>query len=505
MTAQFGDRLLFEGQWRTLFANPLEDLFKAGFLRPYSVLRGRGAVTANWRGYIASWEIRDDELLLLDILSPVPTGKSTGAIRELFDEMGQLRPLCVYCRKPVLPGKPGHPFSEASFFCPHCGAYQHSRKCPGCGLQCDLAACFCPRCGSSLGEWRCDTCNSTAVDWMTARPPLPRPGFFCIRCGQEIPADEESPAETNIAPVRATWYTGVLQIPCGKRIRYVHMGYGSIYESDILFHVEEGRLIKQETRENTAEKRREKPDRIAAPGGSLYMPRDLKRWLLDHQEVLSSRKSHNRQGEPSAVLPPASLQDVRETEGPSVNGGQKDEQAQVSGGDASTLETEAYYNQVRWFFDCKKKKPPAKMSLVLSDGRHVHMTQLFQMETYAGHLVGMSTVASNRQLVERLAASAGKRIAGATRPHLIPPKVETYPGPGGETKTASQYRIPQILPSVACFAQLESLRPLRNSKGAMSCLTVVWFQDVFAFPIDPEVHQQLLQLDWKRLAVDSDY
>ena len=37
MTAQFGDRLLFEGQWRTLFSNPLEPLFKAGFPRSYII------------------------------------------------------------------------------------------------------------------------------------------------------------------------------------------------------------------------------------------------------------------------------------------------------------------------------------------------------------------------------------------------------------------------------------------------------------------------------------
>ena len=42
------------------------------------------------------------------------------------------------------------------------------------------------------------------------------------------------------APVFATWYTGTLVVPTGKRIEYVHMGYQSRYEWYIVFTVVEG-------------------------------------------------------------------------------------------------------------------------------------------------------------------------------------------------------------------------------------------------------------------------
>ena len=63
----------------------------------------------------------------------------------------------------------------------------------------------------------------------------------------------------------------------------------------------------------------------------------------------------------------------------------------------------------------------------------------------------------------------------------------------------------QRLPSVTCLAHIESGRPARDNRLMMSCLTVVWFQDVFAFPIDPDVRKEIIGIDWNKLAKDSDY
>lgn len=42
--------------------------------------------------------------------------------------------------------------------------------------------------------------------------------------------------------VMADWYTGDLRVPDGKELRYVHMGYGSIYERDLIFKVKDGEV-----------------------------------------------------------------------------------------------------------------------------------------------------------------------------------------------------------------------------------------------------------------------
>ena len=50
--------------------------------------------------------------------------------------------------------------------------------------------------------------------------------------------------------VFAHWYTGTLRIPDGKRLDYVHMGYGSSYERDILIDIDKGCLTRTSVRQN---------------------------------------------------------------------------------------------------------------------------------------------------------------------------------------------------------------------------------------------------------------
>jgi hypothetical protein len=51
--------------------------------------------------------------------------------------------------------------------------------------------------------------------------------------------------------VRADWFTGELRAPDGKQLQYVHMGYGSIYERDIIIQVKAGRVTEQTVIDNT--------------------------------------------------------------------------------------------------------------------------------------------------------------------------------------------------------------------------------------------------------------
>jgi hypothetical protein len=47
----------------------------------------------------------------------------------------------------------------------------------------------------------------------------------------------------------------VLRIPDGEMLGYVHMGYDSRFERDILLHIERGRLTKTEVKENRKARR----------------------------------------------------------------------------------------------------------------------------------------------------------------------------------------------------------------------------------------------------------
>jgi hypothetical protein len=45
--------------------------------------------------------------------------------------------------------------------------------------------------------------------------------------------------------VPATWYTGVLVIPRGRLVNYVHMGYGSTYERYTVIRVQSGHVLQR--------------------------------------------------------------------------------------------------------------------------------------------------------------------------------------------------------------------------------------------------------------------
>ncbi|WP_199504779.1 reverse transcriptase family protein [Qipengyuania sp. YIM B01966] len=50
--------------------------------------------------------------------------------------------------------------------------------------------------------------------------------------------------------VFASWFSGIVQLPQGNEIEYVHLGYASIYERDLLLRFEEGELIERTLRVN---------------------------------------------------------------------------------------------------------------------------------------------------------------------------------------------------------------------------------------------------------------
>lgn len=51
--------------------------------------------------------------------------------------------------------------------------------------------------------------------------------------------------------VFASWFSDNLRVPDGKQLKYVHSGYASIYERDLIFDVDAGKIVKHETVDNT--------------------------------------------------------------------------------------------------------------------------------------------------------------------------------------------------------------------------------------------------------------
>src|SRR5260221_14049621 len=46
-------------------------------------------------------------------------------------------------------------------------------------------------------------------------------------------------------PILADWFTGVLRIPDGELLHYVHMGFGSVYEFETHIKIETGLVVEE--------------------------------------------------------------------------------------------------------------------------------------------------------------------------------------------------------------------------------------------------------------------
>ena len=64
-------------------------------------------------------------------------------------------------------------------------------------------------------------------------------------------------------PLFVEWFSGVIRVPCGKQLVYIHDEFESIYESDIFLETENGIVIKRWTEEHLVEDPREAMRRMA--------------------------------------------------------------------------------------------------------------------------------------------------------------------------------------------------------------------------------------------------
>jgi len=76
-------------------------------------------------------------------------------------------------------------------------------------------------------------------------------------------------------PLLAEWFSGVLRIPRGRMLRYVHMGFGSVFEEELHIKIERGVVISSRVLDNRG---RENDDPELGlknlPGGENRFPGD---------------------------------------------------------------------------------------------------------------------------------------------------------------------------------------------------------------------------------------
>ena len=129
----------------------------------------------------------------------------------------------------------------------------------------------------------------------------------------------------------------------------------------------------------------------------------------------------------------------------------------------------------------------------LATGRSIRLRELEQTLVYEGMYDGVPTRGRNAKLVAALVGAA----SDGGHPALLLPPVEVPIGDLGGVGPDEAC----LLPRTAVRARFASSDPV-SSGADYSELTVVWFQDGWAPPLDPAVVSLLRQVDWDAVARD---
>jgi uncharacterized protein (TIGR02996 family) len=141
--------------------------------------------------------------------------------------------------------------------------------------------------------------------------------------------------------------------------------------------------------------------------------------------------------------------------------------------------------------------------ITLRPGRSTLLREFRQWSFYEGLMAGCPTSEDNRESLERLVQNERER--GGDEPYLIQPVERPKPFPDGHPLKGVSTESRGLFPAVACVGRFTSFDAARDPQRHASTLTVIWFQDEFAFPIEPAIREHIRAIDWEKHAHDFDW
>jgi len=87
-TAQYPDKILYQGKEYDLYSNPMEAFFEKN---PDKKPKGGANSTALWRGYVATFEIRDNILYVKDIKIQLSSNEWKSVLSEVFPNQKNIK------------------------------------------------------------------------------------------------------------------------------------------------------------------------------------------------------------------------------------------------------------------------------------------------------------------------------------------------------------------------------------------------------------------------------
>lgn len=243
-TAQVPDLIIYKGDTLILHANPLESYYNKDNPRPkHFYVSGYGS-TACWRGYQAIWEIKDNKLYL-------------NAIQDchLFDAYKITERSLIQIKESNMPVEIKKELEKLK--------------------------------GEGFSEWY----FTKTLKKKIGRKNFKQYGHLIFK----LTKNEKQKAPLHLffkdlvvdGMVHAFWFTGDLKIPKGKMISYVHMGYMSTYEKEIILEIENGVVLDSKEYDNTSGEIKKGFGIIQATSYSINVPLEIVPGKKDYYYALT--------------------------------------------------------------------------------------------------------------------------------------------------------------------------------------------------------------------------
>ncbi|ORJ61357.1 hypothetical protein [Geothermobacter hydrogeniphilus] len=148
------------------------------------------------------------------------------------------------------------------------------------------------------------------------------------------------------------------------------------------------------------------------------------------------------------------------------------------------------------------------LEIRLDSGRRIVLRKLEQWLTYSGMLEGVP------DYDERLPERERKRLEKAggcpvvvvnSRPVPVPEDIQLPPATREKMVIPSGQKTLCTLGPVTCFARFRSNQPVHDDDCIFSELALLWFQQSYAMPIEPDILDKIKAVDWDAHARDLDF
>lgn len=136
--------------------------------------------------------------------------------------------------------------------------------------------------------------------------------------------------------------------------------------------------------------------------------------------------------------------------------------------------------------------------LILKENIKVMITSIHQEITYDGLLEGYPCEKVNTMILHNTKIKAGN-LFFMDEIYMIEPFIKVNRNQSGSFGKMME------LPMVTCMATLMCREVFRDQDKHFSALTVIWFQDQYAFPIQEDILEKITAVPFKEVCGEFDY